>query len=114
MAKAARIRFQVAVLIQEKGGDFFARCPFLNVTTRGDSPDSAFQNLQEEIQFLLSSAMQDDTIIQLLDHRTAGSVSHSSPDDFIQLEIRTTEFDLPRNIPPHLLKRFADAPDLPA
>lgn len=114
MPKLAKIKANILVVIQEKDGVYYARCPFLNVASRADSPDRAFENLNEEIQFLFSSALQDGSFIELLDYRTSQRRDQSSPDDFVQLEIRSTDLELPDDIPVHLLKRFVDAPELSA
>lgn len=114
MPKLASIRFQVAILIQEKNGVYYARCPFLNVTTHADSPDKAFRNARQEIDFLFKTALQEGSLVDLLDYRTSLNPELASPDDFVQLEIRHADLDLPRDIPEYLLKRFADAPEIPA
>ncbi len=114
MHKLAKIKIDVLVVIQEKNGVYFARCPFLNIATHANSRDKAFENLDEEIQFLFKSALEDGSFIDLLDFRTSQNREPFSPDDLVQLEITSTDVDLPSNIPEHLLKRFADAPELTA
>ena len=93
---------------------YFARCPFLNMSTHADSRDKAFENLREEIQFLFTSAFEDGSFIDLLDFRTSKRRESSFPDDLVQSEITSTDVVLPSGIPEHLLKRFADAPEFTA
>lgn len=114
MPKLAKIKIDVLVVIQEKDGVYFARCPFLNMSTHANSRDDAFENLREEIRFLFTSAFEDGSFIDLLDFRTSQNRAISSPDDLVQLEITSTDVDLPSNIPSYLLKRFADAPEFTA
>lgn len=114
MPKLAKIKVDVLVVIQEKDGVYLARCPFLNISTHADSRNNAFENLKEEIQFLFKSAFEDGTLIDLLDFRTSRNREHSSPDDFVQMEITSTDVDLPSNIPVNLLQRFANAPEFTA
>ena len=114
MPKLAKIKADVLVVIQEKDGVYFARCPFLNMSTHADSRDKAFENLREEIQFLFTSALEDGSFNELLDFRTCKSGEASSPDDLVQLEITSTDVVLPAGIPEYLLKRFADAPEFTA
>ena len=111
MPKLAKIKADVLVVIQEKDGVYFARCPFLNVSTHANTRDKAFSNLKEEIQFLFSTAMQDGSLIDLLDFRTSQRREPSSPDESIQVEVTSTDVELPPDIPGHLLQRFADAPE---
>lgn len=114
MPKLAKIKVDVLVVIQEKDGVYFARCPFLNMSTHANSRDKAFENLREEIQFLFTSAFEDGSLIDLLDFRTSRNREPSSPGDSVHLEFTSTDVDLPANIPGRLLERFADAPEFTA
>jgi predicted RNase H-like HicB family nuclease len=114
MPKLARIRLQVAIVIRERDGVFIARCPFLNVTTHADAPARALENLRAEVEFLFATAGQDGSLLDVLEFRTTQGRATAAPVESGAVEVCTLEFDLPADIPDHLLKRVADAPELSA
>jgi predicted RNase H-like HicB family nuclease len=97
----------VLVAVKEKNGMFLARCPFLNIVSQGATEEKAIEQIQKEMAFLFSVCAADGTLEALLDKRTAVEREPFPPDDLVR--VSKTYVDLPPNIPPELLKRFADA-----
>lgn len=112
MPRLAKIKVSVLVASWEEGGFHYASCPFLNVITHGSSKARAHDNLIEEIEFLFASTLKEDSLVEMLDFRTANPREPDSPDASIPMEFTNADFELPSGIPVEILKRISDATEL--
>lgn len=109
------VKITVSLLIsvkKEETGNFVVKCPLLNIVTQGSSKRNAVENLKEEIGFLFSSCVSDNSLIAVMDERTAHRTKPFARGEFVKIE--TAYIDLPAGVPPELLSRFADAAKHPA
>ncbi len=102
------VKITVSLLVATKndGQTFLAKCPFLNIVTQGSSKKQALGNLKEEINFFFESCLHDNTLIDVMDHRTAMSGEPHSPDEFVMVE--PTYVEIPAGIPPEVLRLLTD------
>lgn len=103
------VKITVSLLVATKmdKGVVLAKCPFLNIVTQGRSKKQALENLQEEINFFFESCCQNNSLVAVMDKRTAILREPFSSDDFVKVEPMYVE--VPSDIPPEILKRFTDA-----
>lgn len=114
MPKLANIKANLLVVLFEEDGLWIARCPYLNVLTHADSRERALGNLREEIEFLIAVTLENGTLADVLEHRISLWKTPAAPEEFLHVEMTSTDVDLSAGLPGHLLKRIADAPDFPA
>lgn len=102
------VKISVSLLVATKndGQTVLAKCPFLNIVTQGSSKNEALSNLKEEIDFFFESCLHDNSLIDVMNHRTAGSREPHSTGDFVTVE--PTYVELPAGIPPEILRLLTD------
>jgi len=107
MQPLVKIQISVLAAIKREDGVYCVQCPYLNVVTHGNSERQALENLKEEIEFLFSSCESVATLVAVMDQRTSNFGAPIAEKDLVRIE--TTYVELPADVPPELLKRFADA-----
>jgi hypothetical protein len=108
MQRPVGIAVRVQIAVKKKGKLYLAKCPFLNMMSQGTTRAKAIEQLRKEMEFLFSVCAANGSLEALLDKRTAVRRPLSSPDDFV-LVSKAAYVDLPAEISPEILKRFADA-----
>lgn len=112
MTPLVKINISVLVGSFAEDGGYRVLCPFLNVTTYGNTEAKALTNLKEEINFLFESCESVETLVAVVDARKSKCKDPLFDKDYVHVE--TLYLDLPSNVPPELLQRFADAARLTA
>ena len=107
MSPLVTIKIGVLIGATREDRDYRVFCPFLNVTSYGPTKKKAILNLKEEIDFLFDSCGSVETLAAVVDARKSRCTDPQFKKDFVKVE--TSYIDLPPNVPPKLLERFADA-----
>ena len=106
MGPLVKVSVRLLLATREDDGTFVAKCPFLNIVTSGESKQQAVDNLKEEIDFFFESCREDDSLLAVMDKRTAFPREPYSEDDFVKVEIG---YEVPDSIPADALRRITDA-----